>query len=120
MSEPDAMPRPTGVPVARSDDERASAFEELMRLERSQNKPPISGLAVAGVGFGLAFVGLMFVFGVFALVVAASALVFALFALPQIKHGERRGLPIVVAALVIIAAGVWFMLYVLDTIFGTG
>ena len=106
---------PTG---PKSEEERAAAFQELMRLERSRNKTPISGLAVAGLGFGLAFVVLGLFFGAFALVIAASALVFALFALPQIRHDERRGLPIVIAALVVIAAGVGLMLVVLDRAFG--
>lgn len=106
----------TSGPAPRSDAERAAAFDELMRLEREQNKAPVSGLAVAGLGFGLAFVALMF-FWVFALVVGVSALVFTVFALPQIMHGDRRGLAIVIVDLVVVAAGVWIMLTMLDRIF---
>lgn len=106
----------TSGPVPRSDAERAAAFDELMRLERRQNKAPVSGLAVAGLGFGLVFVALMFFWG-FALVIGVSALVFTVFALPQIMHGDRRGLAIVIVDVLVIAAGVWIMLVMLDQLF---
>jgi hypothetical protein len=102
MSEPDGYQ----APAARSDEERAAAFDELMRLERSQNRAPVSGLGVAALGFALAYVALGFFVGMYALVVGASALVFGVFALPQIKHGERRGLGFVLAALVVLVGGV--------------
>jgi hypothetical protein len=102
--------------VPRSDEERNAHFAELMRIEQAQNRPPVSGLAVAALGFAVAFVGLGFIFGVFTLVVGAAALVFAVFALPQIRHRERRGLGFVLAAVVVLAAGVAVMLAALNQI----
>ena len=81
MSEPSA----NGAP-ARSEEERAAAFAELMRLENAQNKPPISGLAVAAVIFGL-------MGGIFGLVCGIGAIV-------QIRAGERRGMGLAVAGVV--------------------
>ncbi|HYQ67682.1 hypothetical protein [Actinophytocola sp.] len=105
MSAADEYQVPVDRP-ARSDEERAADFDELMRLERSRNQAPVSGLGVAALGFALAFVLLAYFFGMFSLVVGASALVFGVFALPQLRHGERRGLVFVLAAMVVLAAGV--------------
>ncbi|MBB4906051.1 hypothetical protein [Actinophytocola algeriensis] len=103
MSEP-------GTPAdRRPDEERSASFDELMRLERSQHRPPVSGLAVAALGFAVAFTGLAVFFGAFALVVGAAALVFGVFALPQIKHRERRGFGFVLAALAVLVVGVVFI-----------
>jgi hypothetical protein len=100
--------------VPKSDEERNAHFAELMRIEQAQNRPPVSGLAVAALGFAVAFVGLTFVFRVFTLVVGASALVFAVFALPQIRHRERRGFGFVLAALAVLAVGVALIQAVLN------
>lgn len=86
--------------------EGSTSFDELMRLERKQNRPPVSGLAVGALAFAVAFAGLAFFFGVFTLVVGAASLIFAVFAVPQIRHRERRGSGFVLAALVVLALGV--------------
>lgn len=98
----------------RSDEERAAIFDELMRIERTQNKPPVSGLGVAALGFALAFLGLGYFFGMFTLVIGVAALVFGAFALPQIRHGERRGLVFVLGALVVLAGGVAVLMIALN------
>jgi hypothetical protein len=84
VSDPDVRP------TSRTDEERAALFDELMRLERKQNKAPLSGFAVAALVFGLlgGFIGL--VFGIAAII--------------QIRQGERRGMPLVVIGLTAFAA----------------
>lgn len=47
-------------------------------------------------------------------VVGAAAFVFGAFSLPQIKHGERRGLGFVLAALVVLAGGVAIIMIALN------
>jgi len=101
---------------SRSEAERAAAFAELMRIERSQNRPPISGLGVAALGTAVVFTVLAYLFGLFALVIGATALVFGVFALPQIRHKERRGLGFVLAALMVLAAGVVVILLALNEV----
>lgn len=87
MSNPNV--RPTNGPVARTEEERKAHFEELMRIEKSHTKPPVSGMAVAALVFGLlgGFLGV----------------VFAIAALIQIRQGDRRGMPFVIVALVAFA-----------------
>ena len=114
MLEPDTPPGA----APRSDADRTASFEELMRLERRQNRPPVSGLAVASLGFAAAFPFTTAFVGVFSLVVGAAALVFGVFALPQIKHRERRGLVFVVAAAVVLVCGVIVIETALDRLTG--
>jgi hypothetical protein len=114
MLEPDT-PSPA---VPRSDEDRTASFEELMRLERRQNRPPISGLAVASLGFAALFTLAAYFYGVFSLVVGAAAFVFGLFALPQIRHRERRGLVFVFAAVVVLACGVVVVESAMDRLAG--
>jgi hypothetical protein len=110
MSESDT----TSGSVPSSEDERHTSFDELMRIELKQNRPPVSGLAVGALGFAVAFAGLAFFFGVFTLVVGAASLVFAVFSVPQIRHRERRGFGFVLAAPVVLGAGVIVIQNALD------
>jgi hypothetical protein len=73
---------------ARTEEERTAFFDELMREER--DRAPVSGFAIATLVFG--------VLG------GALALVFGIAALVQIRQRERRGLPFVVAGLVLFVA----------------
>lgn len=110
------MPEPEMPPgtAPRSDQEKSASFDELMRIEQSQNRLPISGLAVAALGFAVAFTALAYFFGVFTLVIGAAAFVFGAFSLPQIKHSERRGRGFVLAALVVLAGGVAIIMIALN------
>lgn len=99
MSDPDVRPA-----AGRSGEERAAFFQELMREEKRLNPPPMSGLAVGALGAGLAcWVGSLISWLV-ALIWAGTALVFAVAALAQIWHRERRGLPFVIAAFAVLVA----------------
>jgi hypothetical protein len=101
MSEPDASARPP----ARSDEERAAFFHDLMREERQRNGPPVSGFAIATLVTGvLAFGAGMFV-GLLGLFWGIATLVFGVAAVSQIRHGERWGVPFVVAGVAIVV--VW-------------
>lgn len=102
------MPEPETTPgaVHRSDEERAASFAELMRLEQRQNRPPVSGLAVGSLGFAAAFTGAAHVFGMFSLVIGAASVVFGVSALPQLRHRERRGFVILLAAVAVLVWGV--------------
>jgi hypothetical protein len=96
--------------------QRAAEFEELMRLERSQNPDMWSGLAMTAFGAALVFAVIEFFFvTVFSLVLAVTALVFAAFAVPQILHGDRRGMPLVIGTVLLLAGGLAVMLSVLNT-----
>ena len=107
-------------PVHRTEEERAAFFADLMRTEQRQNRPPVSGLAVASLGFAIAFTGLAFVVGVFSLVVGAAAFVFGVFALPQIRHRERRGLVFVLLALAVLVCGAVLIETALDLLDNAG
>jgi hypothetical protein len=105
MSDSDERSAYADGPAAEADEERLAFFDELMREEWRKNAPPVSGLAVATLI--MSFVGwagglLSWVVGLFWM---ACALVFAVGAVSQIRHRDRRGIVFVVLGVVVIA--VW-------------
>jgi hypothetical protein len=105
MSEPDATSRPADGLFARSEQERAALFAELMRDELRQNAPPVSGLAAATFVVSLlVWVGGWFSWFI-ALLWAGCALICGIGALSQILHRERSGLVLVTVGLADLA--VW-------------
>jgi len=110
MSEPDKP----AVPAHKSDEERSAFFAELMRIDRKQNPPPVSGFAAGALGYAVVFVGLALFFGIFNFVGGAAALVFGALALLQIKRRERRGLGFVLAVLVVLTGAAAVIMIALD------
>ena len=102
------MSEANGLPAG-ADDERAANFAELMRMERSRNAAPVSGLAATGlISAVLAVFAGMYVNLLIGMVWGVCGLVFSVAAVPQIRHGDRRGLVLAVLGFVIAAGwGVW-------------
>jgi len=105
MSDSDAPSPSFGVPPARSDEERAAFFADLMREERQKNRPPVSGFAIATLATGIVAFGAGMFVGLLGLFWGIATLVFAVAASAQIRHGERWGVPFVIAGVAIVV--VW-------------
>lgn len=104
MSDADERPAHADGVAAKPDEERSAFFDELMREEWRKNAPPVSGLAVATLIMSLVgWVGGLLSW-VVALLWMACAFVFAIAAVSQIRHRERRGVVFVVLGVAVIAA----------------